>query len=82
VIAGGAVAFHRAPTRANVVLWAFADGFGRIYERLVLVERLRAHGFDPHEEVFRGYDGSRAAAIQLDMIDAGVVPARVEVVAP
>jgi catechol 2,3-dioxygenase-like lactoylglutathione lyase family enzyme len=24
------------------------------------VERLRAHGFDPHQEVFRGYDGSRA----------------------
>jgi catechol 2,3-dioxygenase-like lactoylglutathione lyase family enzyme len=24
------------------------------------VERLRAHGFDPHEEVFQSYDSSRA----------------------
>jgi DNA-binding CsgD family transcriptional regulator len=37
---------HPSGRRVDVVdrdvLWAFADGFGRIYERAVLVERLRA----------------------------------------
>ena len=27
----------------RVILWAFAEDFGRIYERIVLIERLRAH---------------------------------------
>jgi catechol 2,3-dioxygenase-like lactoylglutathione lyase family enzyme len=64
-----------AGTRTRIGLWrgpqvGIAGGRGGAHVHFAMhiapedydaaVERLRAHGFDPHEEVFRGYDGSRA----------------------
>ena len=64
-----------AGTRTRIGLWqgpqvGIAGGRGGAHVHFALhiapddydaaVERLRAHGFDPHQEVFRGYDGSRA----------------------
>ena len=64
-----------AGTRTRIGLWrgpqvGIAGGRGGTHVHFALhiapddydaaVERLRAHGFDPHQEVFRGYDGSRA----------------------
>jgi len=64
-----------AGTRTRIGLWrgpqvGIAGGRGGAHVHFALhiapddydaaVERLRAHGFDPHQELFRGYDGSRA----------------------
>jgi catechol 2,3-dioxygenase-like lactoylglutathione lyase family enzyme len=64
-----------AGTRTRIGLWlgqqvGIAGGRGGAHVHFALhigpadyeaaVERLRAHGVDPHEEVFRSYDASRA----------------------
>jgi catechol 2,3-dioxygenase-like lactoylglutathione lyase family enzyme len=64
-----------AGTRTRIGLWrghqvGIAGGRGGAHVHFALhiapedydaaVERLRARGFDPHQEVFRGYDNSRA----------------------
>jgi catechol 2,3-dioxygenase-like lactoylglutathione lyase family enzyme len=64
-----------AGTRTRIGLWrgpqvGIAGGRGGAHVHFALhiapddydaaVERLRAHGFDPHQEVFRSYDSSRA----------------------
>src|SRR5699024_6111549 len=44
---------RRADESDREVLWAFGDGFGHIYERTVLLERLRAQR-DSVRELFFG----------------------------
>jgi catechol 2,3-dioxygenase-like lactoylglutathione lyase family enzyme len=74
-----------AGKRTRIGLWrpqvGLAGGRGGVHVHFALhiapedyqaaVERLRAHGFNPHEEVFPGYDGSRA--VYADDPDGNVV---------
>ena len=45
--------YHPTPRRVDDVdrdaLWAFAEGFGRVYERVVILERLRSQRVRAHE---------------------------------
>ena len=67
-----------AGTRTRIGLWrgpqvGIAGGRGGAHVHFALhiapddydaaVERLREHGYDPHEERFTGYDGSSAAYV-------------------
>ena len=74
-----------AGERTRIGLWrpqvGLAGGRGGIHVHYAMhlpeaeydaaVERLRAHGYEPHEERFGGYDGSRA--LYVDDPDGNVV---------
>ncbi|MCK9250587.1 MAG: LuxR C-terminal-related transcriptional regulator [Solirubrobacteraceae bacterium] len=66
--------YHPADRRADDVdrdvLWAFAEGFGHIYERLVLLERLRAQRDHVRETL------ASTERLMDDLCDSGIDLAR------
>lgn len=50
-------------------LWAFAEGFGRLYERAVLVERLA----DQRRHIEQAFESARQTFATLDLVDMRLV---------
>lgn len=81
IIPGGRVVgfFHgdHAPFDRQVdeedlnALWTFAEGFGRLYERAVLVERLA----DQRRHIEQAFDAARETIQTLDVLDVRLVDA-------